>query len=215
MSNGLTDEKLIAFAAGELDELEAVRVRQHLSSDAVARETVNLFLALRRTLAADDSVAPPDSVIARAKAIFKPQSAAQSGLATSLASWLEAVDRAVASLLFDSRVQPALGFRGTSQAVRLAFDSGEAEVDLELSGPDDGVNDGLRRVTGQISVDPSAGAVSGPYPVALVEPGTTRAVAETRSDEHGVFALRVAPGRYDLCVQVGSRVVVAPEVQVE
>jgi anti-sigma factor RsiW len=215
MSNGLTDEKLIAFAAGELDELEAARVRQHLGSDTVARETVNLFLALRRTLATDDSVVPPDSVIARAKAIFKPQSVGQSGLATSLASWLEAVDRAVASLLFDSRVQPALGFRGASQAVRLAFDSGEAEVDLELSGPDDSANDGLCRVTGQISVDPSADAARGPHPVALVEPGTTRAVAETRSDEHGVFSLRVAPGRYDLCVQVGSRVIVAPEVQVE
>lgn len=209
MSHGPSDELLIAYAAGELPESEAARVREALRHDGEARRLVELFLALRRTLAADDSQAPPEATLAKARAIFTRE---RVQTATPRPSLLEAVDRIIASLLFDSRLQPAVGFRSATQLVRLTFDCPLGEIDLEVT--DDTVRGGeaRRRIMGQMSTDDPARAS---LPLGLVATGTSSVVAETTSDEAGVFTLNVSPGCYDLCVRVGDRLIVAPEIRIE
>ena len=63
-------ERLIAFAADELNTDEARPVRLHLYDCARCTTTVQCFDLVRATLRTDDSQLPPPATLARAYELF-------------------------------------------------------------------------------------------------------------------------------------------------
>lgn len=178
-------DKLIAFAAGELagDDLRAVE--QQIATDPAAARTVALFRAVRSTLRDDDSVAPPDAVVARARALFRPAPSA-------VAAWWEALKRVVAELTYDSRPALALaGLRGAGDARQLSYHAEIADVDLQIDAAGE-----LARVTGQVS----AAAPAEAHEVALV-PQSGGEPVQARVEPDGSFVLSAPRGAYDLVVR--------------
>jgi hypothetical protein len=204
-------ERLLAFVAGELDAKGARDMRNLIAADPELAQLERLARLVRQTLQEDDSVEPPPQVVARAKELFRQlhQAPAPSpSLRERVHAWLEAADRIVALLVFDSRARPALaGYRGTAELVRLSYESDLAEIDLELTPREDG---GAVRVSvyGQITAtDEPAGA-----PVILTTAGTHDARAQTVCDSGGLFEITLERGRYDLHVRLPSGVVSALEI---
>jgi anti-sigma factor RsiW len=208
-SHRIDDERLIAYALGELPPAEAEEVRLHLEKSPGAASMVARFREVEALLAEDDSVEPPIATVAAAKALFERLRESTAG-SNWLRAALEAVDRVVGSLIFDSRVQPALaGLRGEQDRHQLSFESECGEVDLELEPSLERRSDRWR-IMGQVSPRHDAGEVR----VALVPAGAAAAAAETRSDSHGVFTLSAAPGRYDIIIEVAGKSLVLPGVTI-
>jgi hypothetical protein len=203
-------ERLLAYAAGELPQAEVADMQKMIATDAELRRLQRLVEFVGRTLREDDSVAPPADVVARAKALFQQMRPAPAGAVRSrVQEWLEALDRVVAALTFDSRARAALaGFRGTAELVRLSFESDLAEIDLELNPREEG-GEMRMSIIGQISSTDEAGG----SPVVLTETGTHRAVAQTVCDQGGLFEVTIERGRYDLHVRLPSGVVSAMEIE--
>lgn len=208
-------EQLLAYAAGELPPGESTRIEAQL---AVSCDTAATVARLHTTLAAmraDRGEAPSAAAIARARAIFKPA-------ADGKVSWLDRVQQAVAKLVYDSRVEPALaGFRGDNDGFELTFDSEAGGIELQLEPETTGTQ---WRIMGQVTANTPPAAETHethtpeiPTPtiqVALVPPGTRVATVETDADEHGMFSFSATPGTYDLLVRVGGTVVIVPNVEV-
>ena len=198
-----TTEMLIAYAAGELDadvaaQVEAIVAESPADAARLAR--------IRRTLAtmrSDDNVAPPREAVARAKALFRRQPAA------AHANWWQQIERVVASLIYDSRAQPALaGYRGVGDAVQLSYESEIADIDLELS-PGGAEKDAVWTVMGQVATRDPAAIVA----VVLVSRSQGGAQIEIKPDEHGLFTLRADSGEYDLFIRVADKVVALPNLR--
>ena len=66
----LSDEQLIAFAAGEMQGTEAETVRQHVGMCLECTARLRRFALVRETLRGDDSTAPPAATLARAQALM-------------------------------------------------------------------------------------------------------------------------------------------------
>ena len=66
----VSDEKLIAFAAGELSAAEATAVARHAGTCSRCAATVKRYQAIRELVRSDDSVEPPFAVLARARALM-------------------------------------------------------------------------------------------------------------------------------------------------
>lgn len=204
-------ERLLAYVAGELSGSDALEVQNMIASDPDVRRLSKLVELVGRTLKEDDSVAPPDKVVARAKALFQEmRPAAGPSVRDRVQEWLSALDRAVASLTFDSRTRPALaGFRGAAELVRMSFESDLAEIDLELNEQDDA---GQIRISvyGQITATDDAGGA----PVVVTAAGTHQAIAQTVCDRGGLFEVTLQRGRYDLHVRLPSGIVSAMEIEI-
>lgn len=205
----ITYEQLIAYAAGTLPADQADRVAAHLQADRDAASTVARFRLAQRAVATDDSVAPPASALSRAKSIFQPR-------AETSGSWLDAIDRLVAKIIFDSRVQP-MAVRSATQVadrVNLTFATDDAEVDLQAecvftteAGPP-----GAKRwqVMGQIS---GLTAEVQATAAALTFPGTNQPVVEASVDPHGAFSFDVSSGEFDLLIRTEAGVVLLPAIK--
>lgn len=207
MSDGrVSYEQLIAYAAGELDCEAAERVKRHLASSHEGSAIVRRFQLVAETLRRDDSQAGPADVLARVKALFADRRVATSpGL-------LETAVRMMAELVYDSRPQAALaGVRGAATAYQLAFESERADVDLEVE-PDGDAGSGLRRISGQITPSRESDEVRS---VAFVSPGTSEIASTIKPDEHGVFGVTVASGKYDLVITLSDTQVVLANVEIE
>ena len=207
MSDGrVSYEQLIAYAAGELDGEAAERVKRHLASSHEGSAIVRRFQMVAETLRRDDSQAAPADVLARVKALF-----ADRRMATS-PGLLETAVRMIAELVYDSRPQVALaGVRGAATAYQLAFESERADVDLEVE-PDADAGSGLRRISGQITLSRESDEVRS---VAFVSPGTSEVASTIKPDEHGVFGVTVASGKYDLVITLSDTQVVLANVEIE
>lgn len=207
MSDGrVSYEQLIAYAAGELDCEAAERVKRHLASSHEGSAIVRRFQLVAETLRRDDSQAAPADVLARVKALF-----ADRRMATS-PGLLETAVRMIAELVYDSRPQVALaGVRGAATAYQLAFESERADVDLEVE-PDGDAGSGLRRISGQITPSRESEEVRS---VAFVSPGTSEIASTIKPDEHGVFGVTVASGKYDLVITLSDTQVVLANVEIE
>lgn len=199
-----TYEQLIALAAGELSPQEAAAVADAVSADPAASGDLARLQRLFETLRADESVSAPAALIAEAKSIFKPRPA------VSILDWLNDLGRTVATLVFDSRVQPALaGFRRSAATVEfeLSFTLGETEIDLQIHAP--AAEDDSGRIRGQIHLMPPFADCE----IALVRPGG-ELVAQARPDGDGMFALDAPRGEYEMLVRMADRVAVLPGVNV-
>ena len=61
----ITEQQLIAFAAGDLRGADAEQVEAHVQQDAVAARTVDRYRLARKTILGDDGVDPPAEVVER------------------------------------------------------------------------------------------------------------------------------------------------------
>jgi len=203
--NKATTEMLIAYAAGELDANAAAQVEAIIAdspADAARLAQIRETLA---TMLSDDSVAPRPEALARAKAIFRHEHAA------SLAGWWQQLERVVASLIYDSRAQPALtGYRGVGDAVQLSYESEIADIDLELS-PVGAAKDAVWTVMGQVSTREPAATVA----IVFVSRSQGGAKIEIKPDEHGLFTLRADAGEYDLFIRVADKVITVPQLNLK
>lgn len=194
-------ERLIAYAADELDEPEAAAVASHLATCAECAATLARFRTVRAVLRSDDSEAPPAATLVRARGLFAQRRPAPE------ANWLQ---RVLARLTFDSRAGPALvGARGIGRGYQLAFESDVADVDLELEPGEEPAGDRWR-LLGQVAVHEDAPVAA----VRLASPGTTTPVVQTTADEHGLFTLQAPLGRYDLLVSLPRVLLVLPDIEI-
>lgn len=202
-----TYEQLIAYAAGDLAPDEAERIAEFLATDEQAARTVAAYRLAHERLAEDDSVAPPDAVIAEAKRIYSPD---QVRKATPGPSWLERVDAVIAGVLFDSRLETVAVRRSLhGQSFQMAFRS--EDIELDLTADRAGEAGAGWRLSGQISSE--AGNLQAD--LAIVETGGGEVFVTDATDEHGYFEVSVPAGRYDLCMNLADRVFIAPELEIE
>lgn len=203
-SPSITIEQLIAYASGDLKGDEAAAVAAYVRQDPQARATVQAWRSAAATLRTDDTASPSEQAVSRAKALYTSRPAAA---AAPRVSWLEIIDRVLATLVFDSRSQPAMaGFRGTAEVVRLSFTCELGDVDLEVLPPD-GAGDARSRVIGQMS--PTSQKADH---VALCRQGTREVAADGPVLPDGTFELLVEPGVYDLLLHVAGRVLTVPSI---
>jgi len=205
-SSHVSYEDLIAYAAGDLAPEDAARVESAIAADPAAQHTVETFRQVATTVAEDDSVEPAPSVIERAKALFDVEKR------SAMRDWLDAVDRFVATLIYDSRAQPATaGYRGTAEAVRLSFESEDfaADVDLEITPQPDGGEE-QHQVRGQVSAERAVASAE----VRLLAAGTTQSVDHAVADENGMFMLQAPEGTYDLAIRLGDEALVLPGIAI-
>ena len=204
----ITDEQLLAYAAGSLSDAEAAAVESHLARNADDAQTVARYRQVRMLAAADDGIEPSAKLLASAKAIYE-----RHAQPTRL-GWIEAVEQFIAKLVFDSRVQPvALRYTDAGQRVNLTFEGQGAEIDLQAERMQR--SDGAERwqIMGQICSIPVE-AVAG-RPIALIEAGTHRAVAEAVADDRGGFSLQATSGRFDLYIELPDGVLALPGLELE
>lgn len=200
-----THEQLVAYAAGEMDAADSAWIASYLPTDSVAARAVMKMQAIINTMRADRSVPAPADSVAHAKSIFRPRAV------EARESWWQRATRAVACLVFDSRMQPALaGFRSSGGAgFQLEFESDSGHVDLQFE-PRDEERESWN-VIGQIAskaADPNVEIV-------VLLKGKNNLVREATADDSGVFTFEVDRGAYDFCVRVRDRVMVLPDIRVE
>lgn len=196
-----TDEQLIAFAAGELAPPETAAVAAFVQSDRRAADLVNAWRVVRGLVASDDGAEPSMAAITRAKAIFVGR-AVRNSVASTVSGWIGAVDRFVARLVYDSRVQPAaVRFADNDDRITLTFATDDGEIDVQASRAEGEI--AMWRLMGQI-----ADAQPGLRDVALVRHGESVAATSATSDAHGEFAFDIPPGEYDLLVRAGDGAIV-------
>ena len=204
----VTFEQIIAYAAGMLSAQDAANVVAHLANNPQDVQTVSRYRLAQQAMATDDSVEPSPAAVARAKAVFKPQSKA------NRLGWLEAVDRFIATLVFDSRVQPlALRYSQAEDRINLTFEADEVELDLQAERIPHSEGAERWQMIGQLS---SAEAMSFPAAasIALTKAGTKTIVAQASADGRGGFSFETVPGKYDLFVQTSRGVMIASNIDI-
>ena len=179
--------RLVDWVEGHLSEQEARIVEERVAADATTRADVAWLRAFAR-ISEDTVIASPpsrvrDALIERFEAYAEGKQ--QPGL----------LKRLVATLTFDSDLQPALGLRaaGTSESQRqLVYSTDAADVAIIVRPR---ARDGLLDIYGQIlAVD---GTDSGVFGVQLLE-GSSE-VATTATNDLGEFTFEaVPPGAYEV-----------------
>jgi hypothetical protein len=200
-----THEQLVAYAAGEMNAADADWIASYLPTDATAAREVATLQAIIRTMRADNSTPAPADSVAHAKSIFRPRA---DGVGES---WWQRATRAVASLVFDSRMQPALaGFRSSGgSGFQLEFESDTARIDLQFEPRSDDRD--RWSVIGQVTAN--AADLNAEIAVLLTEKGNL--VRQAMADDVGVFTFEVDRGDYDFCVRVQDHVTLLPGIRVE
>ncbi|MHC5026341.1 MAG: hypothetical protein ACYTGR_06215, partial [Planctomycetota bacterium] len=183
------------------DRRSSVEAVLQASPDArvyVARVT-SLLDALRA------SAAPSVELLRRLESLSEtPVTADSIGIGAALA-WVTDATRVVATLLFDSRAQPALaGVRGADETRQLIYETEAGRLDVTVAAG----ADAALAVRGQLR----ASTDGTPGEVVLARTGTEESVAMTRADARGRFGFSVPVDRYDLYVQLGRRAVIAEDV---
>ena len=205
-------EELLAYAAGELPPEEARRVEAAIATDPQAGRTVGLYRVAWRSTADDDSVAPPEETISRLKSLFQPR-LQHGGRGRLAAEWLQRLETTIASLIYDSRLEPAT-VRTTAAGIarfQMSFQAGEVEIDLQaepIGSSDDGEAGVRWRLIGQVSTSGDARATD----VAVSPADADDAAAIARCDERGMFTIELPAGTYHLHLRINDGVVSLPGV---
>ena len=203
-----TLEQLAAYAFGELSGMEAAQIESAMRSTPSLAKSADRIRQLIATLKSDDTVAPSRFTIERVVAMFVDDGARPARTAPNGSSPLDHVRKVVATLVFNSRSQPALaGFRGAVGNVQMAFETDAGTIDLQIRP---GKNPRVWKVQGQISCEEVAGLID----AAAVEAHSGRHIDSVRVDEHGRFHLTLPAGLYELHLQVDDHVVVLPNLDV-
>jgi hypothetical protein len=194
----IADDVLLDFAEDRADTATAARVRQHLDTGCTHCATELTFWSRALSaLEADRAPAPPAVVLQAAFALFDRLAPKKTTL------W----QRVVATLAFDSRVQPALaGARDTGGAsFQLLFEAEGADIDLLCERGQRGWH-----ITGQaLSTNPPE---LGWKVLATSEAGRI----ETDTDPLGEFRLHdLAPGVYELALRDVNHEIVLPNIELQ
>ncbi len=202
----VTDQELLAFAAGDVDPEAAAKVRAHIATNFDAAKTVELYRLARVRIAEDGSVVPPASVIERAKAIFEaPAGEVKRGL-------LEHLDAIVAKLVYDSRIQPsAVRYADTADHIQLSFEADEMDIDLQAERQADEASSGRWRLMGQVD---SEGPLS-VLEIELVRTETNEVISSSGADEHAVFTIEVDAGNYTMRIRLPESMIVVEGIELE
>ena len=210
-SNKIKYEKLIAFASGELKGDEASSIRDYVDANPAAAQTVAMYRQANLTVSTDESVAPPEQLVVKAKSIFTSQPK------VSAISWLDQLQQIITDLVFDSRTEPALaGIRGVGTTFQASYEAEQVSVDIEAEPIEESIGDSSSqerwRVMGQIDMPESVSNID----VAMIPTETTSAIdaQQTTTDEHGMFAIEVDAGTYDLLIRCGDSVVVLSKIKI-
>ena len=203
-------EQLIAYAAGILSADEAAMVELHLATHPEDALTVARYRTAQQRLASDDSEAPSAEALARAKAIFHARPGERQ------ASWLDAVDRFVARLIFDSRLQP-LAVRSVDAAdlVNMTFATDEAEIDVQVERHVDAMGQELWQLMGQVSfLEGSADDAA--IAVAATRHGERIPLADGVVDRPNTFTCNLGglAGAYDLYIRTSRGTIVLPKLRI-
>jgi hypothetical protein len=197
----------------------------HLETDSrsgrEAARVVATYRMIANELKRDDTVLPSPAAIERAHAIFAVQPCVQ----TSRPGWLEAIDRLVARIVFDSRVQPAaVRFAGGpgNQQVTLSYECEGAEFDVQAQRIEaldqKGGASARLRIMGHVSGLAEGGPEITGLAVAACRCGEQREiVVEAQADAHGTFSMELPADEYELLIGVpGQRhVMVLPRIWVQ
>jgi len=206
----ISDERIIAFAAGELNDVEVAAVAAHVAGCAACTATAARYRGARSTLRGDASVDPPASVVARAKRLYRPPRPA------TPADPFATLRRVLARWTFDSRpgLELALGgMRGATPGYRLGFEDETAAVDLLIEPPAVGAADQWR-IVGHVDAAPDQPRPTGSQERVAVAVRNAAVTVATDADEHGAFSLLAPTGRYDLLVRLPDHVLVLPDVAI-
>jgi hypothetical protein len=166
------------------------RVAQSSHLQATLGEIQRLVEAMRK----DDTVLPAHAVIERAKAL--------AAAAPGKPSLAVAVGTMIASLVYDSRVSPALaGFRGAGNSARhLVYRCDAGQLDLSVSVPRSPAQ--AWSVRGQFE-----GAQDDSSVTVLAHPRDGGADSKASAPAGGDFVLSLPSGEYDLDIRMGETVV--------
>lgn len=204
MSTDISFERLIEYAAGKLSPMEAGMVEAYLASSPSAAATVSRFREVAHSIRSDDSVLPPARVLDAAKELYREN---PPKVVSTVAEWMRGLQRALATLIYDSRPQVALaGFRGHSDRYQVSFQAADVEIDLDVEC---GATGTQRQVMGQIS------GVSQlrPDSIGLSKPGTLELIASATPDAVGMFKVVAESGTFDLLIGLEDRVVVVANLE--
>jgi len=152
----------------------ASKMQVHLASGCSrCAALVTSLAAVEETFSRDRSLSVPPDVVNRARALFPP---------LHRRDWHE-LPREIASLIFDSSIEPALaGVRSSHLAAQhLSFASGEWHVDVQIDQQSAG---NAIPLTGQLSSDTPHSLVAD-VPVQLLR--GDRVLDEVRTSEFGEF----------------------------
>jgi len=174
-------EALLDYAEGRVDARAAARVAAHLAACARCAADVAFWRRALATLTADRAPAPPEALVAGAIRLF------------DRAALPSPLQRLIAVLAFDSRLQPALaGARDAGEvSFKLFYEAGGTGIDLLCEG-------GAERwqITGQVL---APGERQDGWRISALGPAGE---ARAQADPNGEFVLRSLPvGVYELTVR--------------
>jgi len=203
----INDEKLLAYAAGNLTGTDAEQVQAYVADHPESAATVKLYRLAKLRRREDDSVAPSAALLEQAKAVFTRRSV------ESAPSWLDRLQEIVARVVYDSRLQPAaVRYTDTGARFQLSFETDSADVDLqaERTAGGDGADERWRLI-GQLSSDPRPGVVE----ARAERSGGGDPVIAVQSDERSIFTLDLAPGVYDIRIALADAEIVLPNIEIK
>jgi len=184
-------ETLINYLENRLSEADRTRLEQHLTQPCQkCSAKISRLRSVLAVTAEDQTIAPPQSVLNRAIAVFQDQ----------VKSPKLPLLRVLAALQFDSRRQlsPA-AFRGITQTRQLLYTAQKVDIDLQLTP-----GQGDYNLVGQILGPQQAEGQSLAY--VSLHNKTGDLLKSTETDPHGQFAFRqILPGSYDLIFDLGSQ----------
>ncbi len=197
-------ERLIDYAADDLNDLEAAAVAGHVATCRECAATVSRYRAVRRVLSSAETLAPSLAALARARALFRhTQPSVQAGR-------LQGLLPVVARLAFDSLKGPVLiGVRGTGNPRHILFESEVADVDLQMERVTEH-GETVWHIIGQVGLDEPPPVI----PVALVRTGSALPSVELDADEHGIFSIQAVEGHYALHVRLPSTLLILPDLEI-
>lgn len=195
-------EQLLAYAVGELSAGERPAVEILLDTDEQARAVVARYRRIARTVAEDDSQAPSPAQIDRVKAIFDRHPAPERPV------WLERLQDALATLIFDSRLERA-GVRvaDTGNQIQLTYEHQGVEVDM-LGRRDE--ETGQWRLRGQVSDTTGA-----PMSMAIIRANDQSMYSIGQTDVGARFDIMIPQGQFDLCIGLPERALRIPLVELQ
>lgn len=182
-----TYELLVALARGELAAAESGSWKNRLAADPLLAAEYARITRLLEVLGEGMLPEPPQAAVNRAKSLVPLDE-------TSTADALRPRVSLLARLIFDSRMGPAVGFRGVTAGFHLRYASDVGDVDVQVlpgAAPD------TRRVLGQVERDDT------PTAAKLVS-RDGRVLTNVAIDDAGMFSFEVPFGAYELLLSVSG-----------
>lgn len=187
------NDDVIALALGEVRAEDRARLEGGLRAQDAA--IVARLRAVLETMAEPGLEAAPASLVRRLVSLDR-----RARRAEAVERFGAELRRFIASVVFDSRVNPALaGFRGGTEGRQVAYSSEGGGVHLRVSGPDE--RDDRMALRGAIEWAGGVSDSGGGGWVRLTGRGVDLSID---LDDDGMFATRLEPGAYQIVVALGD-----------